>query len=50
MSENKTPMTPAEEDKNAGIVRLADGTAYSINDDIILILLFCIKLINKFIN
>ena len=34
MSENKTPMTPAEEDKNAGIVRLADGTTYSINDDI----------------
>ena len=32
MSEDKTPMTPAEEDKNAGIARLADGTAYSIDD------------------
>ena len=32
MSEDKTPMMPAEEDKNAGIARLADGTAYSIND------------------
>ena len=29
MSENKTPMTPAEEDKNADVVRLEDGTAYS---------------------
>ena len=28
MSENKTPMTPAEEDKNADVVRLEDGTAY----------------------
>ena len=29
MSEdNKTPMTPEEEDKNAGVVRLEDGTAY----------------------
>jgi hypothetical protein len=34
MSEDKTPMTPAEEDKNAGIVRLTDGTVYSINDSI----------------
>jgi hypothetical protein len=32
MSENKTPMTPQEEDKTAGVVRLEDGTAYSIND------------------
>ena len=28
MSENKTPMTPAEEDRNADVVRLEDGTAY----------------------
>jgi len=28
MSENKTPMTPAEEDKNADVVRTKDGTAY----------------------
>ena len=28
MSENKTPMTPAEEDKNADVVRTEDGTAY----------------------
>ena len=28
MSENKTPMTPAEEYKNADVVRLEDGTAY----------------------
>lgn len=32
MSENKTPMTPAEEDKNAGVARLEDGTVYSISD------------------
>ena len=31
MSENKTPMTPAEEDKNADVVRTEDGTAYSKN-------------------
>jgi hypothetical protein len=31
MSENKTPMTPEEEDKNAGVVRLEDGTAYKID-------------------
>jgi hypothetical protein len=31
MSENKTPMTPEEEDKNAGVVRLTDGTAYPID-------------------
>jgi hypothetical protein len=34
MSEDKTPMTPAEEDKNAGVARLTDGTVYSINDSI----------------
>jgi len=28
MSEDKTPMTSAEEDKNADVVRLEDGTAY----------------------
>jgi len=28
MSENKTPMTPAEEDKNVDVVRTEDGTAY----------------------
>ena len=28
MSEVKTPMMPAEEDKNAGVVRTEDGTAY----------------------
>jgi hypothetical protein len=32
MSENKTLMTPEEEDKNAGVVRLEDGTAYKIDD------------------
>ena len=32
MSEDKPPMTPAEEDRNAGIARLTDGTAYSIDD------------------
>jgi hypothetical protein len=30
MSEDRTPMTPAEEDKNAGVARLADGTVYPI--------------------
>src|SRR6056300_1213418 len=29
MSEDRTPMTPAEEDKNAGVVRTEDGTAYT---------------------
>ena len=28
MSEDKTPMTSVEEDKNADVVRLEDGTAY----------------------
>ena len=28
MSEVKTSMTPAEDDKNAGVVRTEDGTAY----------------------
>lgn len=32
MSENNIPMTPKEEDKNAGVARLEDGTAYSIAD------------------
>jgi hypothetical protein len=31
MSEVKTPMTPAEEDKNAGVVRTEDGTAYPLD-------------------
>ena len=31
MSEVKTSMTPAEEDKNAGVVRLEDGTAYPLD-------------------
>jgi len=29
MSEDKTPMTSVEEDKNADVVRLEDGTPYS---------------------
>ena len=32
MSDNVKPMTPKEEDKNAGVARLEDGTAYSIAD------------------
>ena len=32
MSEDRTPMTPAEEDKNAAVVRTEDGTAYSLTD------------------
>jgi len=32
MSKNNIPMTPKEEDKNAGVARLEDGTAYSIAD------------------
>lgn len=31
MSENITCMTPAEEDKNAGVARLKDGTVYSFD-------------------
>ena len=31
MSENNIPMTPKEEDKNAGVLRLEDGTAYPLD-------------------
>jgi phosphoribosyl 1,2-cyclic phosphodiesterase len=31
MSDNVKPMTPKEEDKNAGVVRLEDGTAYPLD-------------------
>lgn len=31
MSENITCMTPTEEDKNAGVARLKDGTVYSFD-------------------
>jgi len=31
MSEVKTPMTSAEEDKNAAVVRTEDGTAYPLD-------------------
>ena len=31
MSDNKIPMTPKEEDKNAGVARLEDGTAYPLD-------------------
>ena len=32
MSENRTPMTPEEEDKTAGVFRLEDGTIYKPGD------------------
>ena len=32
MSEDKTPMTPVEEDKNAAVARLEDGTVYALDD------------------
>jgi hypothetical protein len=31
MSDIKIPMTPKEEDKNAGVARLEDGTAYPLD-------------------
>jgi len=31
MSDNVKPMTPKEEDKNADVVRLEDGTAYPLD-------------------